>query len=375
MTPAIVNGVLVRLALPLLLVGCGFNVPANGIPIDASGAEGGGSNGEGGMGTEAGDTCFGTSQLATICLVTLPMQPRTFAAETIIQTQAGNAECATLGAGSSDVCVIAATGITITPNTRVAGTGPRPLVLLATTEGITIGGTLEVASKKNGLIGAGADIDCNAGQNPPATNGGGQGGSFGSNGGDGGNSNGATDKGIHGAIIDPTKLRGGCKGADGGGSPATLGHGGGAILLIAPQIAISISGSINASGAAGLAAVGTKHSGGGAGSGGMIVLDSPSIANAGAIFANGAGGGGGSGNGAGGDGADPIAVGGAAGGPKGSQAGDGGAGSVGAANAMNGGNGMNSTDGGGGGGGGAGVIEVYQFSGSIGGTVSPPASN
>ncbi len=365
--------VLVRLALPLLIVGCGFNVPAT--PIDASGGEGGGSSGEGGMGTEAGDTCYGTSQRATICLTSMPMQPRTFAAETIIQTQAGNAECAVLGAGSSDVCVIAATSIVVNPNVRVAGTGPRPLVLLATTGAISIHGTLEVASKKNGLVGAGADIDCNPGQNPPASNGGGQGGSFGSNGGDGGNSNGAADRGIHGAIIAPTKLRGGCQGANGGGSPGTLGHGGGAVLLIAPAISISITGTINASGAAGLAAVGTKHSGGGAGSGGMIVLDSPAISHAGAIFANGAGGGGGSGNSAGADGADPIAVGGAAGGAKGSSAGDGGAGSVGAANAMNGGNGTNSTDGGGGGGGGAGVIEVYQFSGALGGTVSPPATN
>ena len=38
-----------------------------------------------------------------------------------------------------------------------------------------------------------------------------------------------------------------------------------------------------------------------------------------------------------------------------------------------GGEGSNSTDGGGGGGGGAGIISVNQFTGVLGGVVSPPA--
>ncbi len=354
------------------LVGCGFHVSAAGDagpPSDGDGNTGG----EGG-GPEAGTFCYGTTQFATICVNTPPTVDRTLS-NTPITTSAGSPQCAQLSSGSSDVCAIVATAITLPFGVTVTATSARPLVLVATTGTITIAGVLDVAAKKAGPAGPGGDVGCNVGINPTGVaNGGGQGGSFGSDGGDGGDSNNASDHGIHGAIVDPVTLRGGCAGADGGGTPASRGHGGGAVLLVAgTAISLPLTGAINASGAAGRGAPAGKKSGGGAGSGGLIVLDSPMISNLGAIYAHGGGGGGGSGNGMGFDGFDPGPNGGALGGLRGSSAGDGGAGSIGGTAGSTGGDGSNSTDGGGGGGGGAGIISVHQFSGVLGGLVSPPA--
>lgn len=304
--------------------------------------------------------CFGTSALALVCLESLPTGALTFAAAEVIDTTT-SPKCAALRVGSSNVCVIAADALTISAPVTV--TGMRPLVLLSL-GAITISATLDVASHRGFPKGPGGDgSPCNAGINPTG-GGGGQGGSFGSMGGDGGNSDGATDRGTRGTTTTPTTLRGGCIGADGAGSPTSQGHGGGAVLLIAETI--TVSGSINASGSPGAGAPAGRHGGGGAGSGGMIVFDAPTITVSGPVYANGGGGGGGSSNATSGStGSEPPALGGATGGNRGGSGGAGGAGSLGAGAGGSGASGTNNNDGGGGGGGGAGVILQFRHVGPL----------
>ncbi len=311
--------------------------------------------------------CFGTSGLALVCLESLPVSELTFDVATSFDTNTSSVRCAALKAGSSNVCVIAATALTISAPVTV--TGMRPLVLLSL-GAMTINQSLDVASHRGSAKGPGGDASaCNAGVDP-TVNGGGQGGSFGSVGGNGGNSEGSIDRGTFGAITVPTTLRGGCIGADGAGSPSSQGHGGGAVLLIAETI--TVSGIINASGSPGAGAPVGKHGGGGAGSGGMIVFDAVTITVSGPVHANGGGGGGGSSGGsAASPGSEPPAVGGAAGGAKAGSGGAGGTGSMGAGTGQPAASGTNNSDGGGGGGGGAGVILQYRHVGALTMT-SPP---
>ena len=309
--------------------------------------------------------CFGTSGLALVCLQSVPVAEFTFDVATSIDTNT-SPRCAALQAGSSNVCVIAASALTISAPVTV--TGMRPLVLLSLTA-MTINQPLDVASHRGSPKGPGGDASaCNAGV-APTVSGGGQGGSFGSVGGNGGNSDGSTDRGTFGAITVPTTLRGGCIGAEGAGSPGSHGHGGGAVLMIADTI--TISSIVNASGSPGAGAPAGKHGGGGAGSGGMIVFDAVTITISGPVHANGGGGGGGSSGGAASPGSEPPAVGGAPGGAKAGSGGAGGVGSLGAGNGQPGGSGTGSNDGGGGGGGGAGVILQFRHVGALPMT-SPP---
>ena len=310
--------------------------------------------------------CFGTSTLALVCLESLPSGELTIDAAASIDTVA-SPRCVALRPGSSNVCVIAGDALTISAPVTV--TGMRPLVLLSL-GALTISETLDVASHRGFPKGAGGDgSPCNAGVNPTGS-GGGQAGSFGSIGGDGGNSDGATDRGTHGATTTPATLRGGCIGADGAGSSTSQGHGGGAVLLIAGTI--TVSGSINASGSPGAGAPAGRRGGGGAGAGGMIVFDAPTITVSGPVYANGGGGGGGSSTGsAGAAGSEPPVVGGALGGIRGGSGGAGGVGSLGAGAGGAGVSGTNNNDGGGGGGGGAGVILQFQHVGALTMT-SPP---
>ncbi len=311
--------------------------------------------------------CFGTSGLALVCLEEIPPGQLTIDVATSIDT-GSSPLCAALRAGSSNVCVIAAHALTFSAPVTV--TGLRPLVLLSITA-MTISEMLDVASHRGLPPGAGGDASpCDAGADPTGS-GGAQAGTFGSMGGDGGNSEGATDRGTRGAVLPtPATLRGGCIGADGAGSLASRGHGGGAVLLIAETI--TISGSINASGSPGAGAPAGRHGGGGAGTGGMIVFDAPTITVSGPVHANGGGGGGGSSNGtAGSVGSEPPVVGGAPGGAPGGSGGSGGIGSLGAAAGSSGVAGTNNNDGGGGGGGGAGVILQFRHAGAL--ATSPPA--
>ncbi|HSD86848.1 MAG TPA: hypothetical protein VLB44_05010, partial [Kofleriaceae bacterium] len=312
-----------------------------------------------------------------VCLDAPLSGTHTFAADTNIDTNPITATpmCTTLQAGSTDVCVIAADAITVNAGRTLSASGSRPLVLIANT--ITVDGTIDVASHVRGRQGPASDLTgCNNGTNANTTQGGGgQGGSFGGKGGDGGNEDGASaSRGLAGnALTNVTTLRGGCPGGHGGRTSFSLGHGGGALLLVADSITISSTGVVNASGAGAEHGIPNDQGGGGGGAGGMIALAATAISldPSGAIFANGGHGGGGAGNStSGGDGGDPTAP--SSGGTGGAGGDAGGDGAAGYPNATrNGGNGTNNSDGGGGGGGGAGIIHVYSSTALTGTNVSP----
>jgi hypothetical protein len=229
------------------------------------------------------------------CFASAPSGNLTFS-NTVIDTGTSGM-CATLvGANANAWCVIAGSSITITGGGFLAGLGSRPLVLVSTGT-ITVQGTLDVASQRQfSSTGAGANAaGCNAGT-APAVSSGGAGGSFGGKGGNGAVAGSGGTAGIAGNALTVTALRGGCPGQD-GADPGAMnrggdgGDGGGAVWLYAAT-SINITGSINASGAAGLNADASSASGGGGGgAGGFIGLEAPSITNTGNVFANGGGGG------------------------------------------------------------------------------------
>jgi hypothetical protein len=287
----------------------------------------------------------------------------------------GALQCKALQSGSSNVCVIAASTITINAARTLSAQGTRPLVLVAST--ITVDGTIDVASHYGGQRGAAADAPgCDNGK--LATNsGGGQGGSFGGKGGDGGNQDGqSSSRGQAGQPLTIASLRGGCRGGGGGGESSGGGSGGGAVALLADHLMLSAAARINASGSGGKGAEEGDKGGDGAGSGGMIVLSANTllIDPSALVFANGGHGGGGSGDSAsGGTGSDPIAP--ASGGDGGIGVGNAGSGGTGfPATTRDGTSGTSSGAGGGGGGGGAGVIKLYAPPTFAGPNMSPPPS-
>ena len=270
----------------------------------------------------------------------------------------------------SSFCVIAQKSVSIGVLGRWNVTGTKPLVVIGAMS-IDVLGAIDVASHRDGSTGPAANASqCIAGTTP-INDQGGPGGSFGTVGGGGGNIDAALPIAAGGATPNPTTLRGGCPGATGNGANGgAFGRGGGAVYLISDSL--TVTGTINASGASGHGA-GLSAGGGGGGSGGMIVLDAPTItvSAGGRIFANGgAGGEGGGGSNGGNDGNDSTAptsaaIGGA------NNAGAGGNGGNGALGTTPAGTGDNGADSGGGGGGGVGVIRVFP-SRMIGGSISPP---
>ena len=266
----------------------------------------------------------------------------------------------------SSVCAIIASNISI--DGSVAVVGKRPLLLVATGE-ITVDGSLSLSTDSNG-VGAGADWSSCDTTDLGGTNGdGGAGGTLdpGFPGGDGGASSG-TPVPSPVAVKDPfSSLHGGCQGGTGSPGLPPPTHAGGAVYLMAT--AITITGGIQADGAAG--AGGAANGGGyGGGSGGMIALDAPTIAITGTVYARGGGGGGGGGGNGGGQ-AGAGDLGGLAADPSAGAGGNGSslgtvyAGGPGTGNPI----GMQ-PGGGGGGGGGAGAILLFT-SHSVNGGFDP----
>lgn len=330
--------------------------------------------------------CYGTQTNFTVCLPAAEPTSYDVNAPTDFSTDTDCTFIATTPQGPA-LCVRAATTINIMNALTVTGT--RPLVLLGVSS-INVTGTIDVASHRGSPDGPGANSSACAvsTDGTAADNGGagGGGGSFGTKGGDGGNGDGgASAKGTAGATTAATFLRGGCPGGHGGagGAGATGGaggDGGGAVYLLSGGT-LTISGTINASGAGATASPKpTANNGGGAGgggSGGMIALFAgSSLTVTGAtLFANGGGGA------EGGDrpndpdpGDDPLTA--AAGGLKGAgNCNAGGDGGNGAAGTGTGSPGSQGNEGGGGGGGGVGAIRVLSgqsLSGAL--AVSPPAT-
>jgi hypothetical protein len=306
----------------------------------------------------AASLCF--DGFTRVCLQALPTMPLVVGADMTIDTTAG---CAETTMGTADgVCVVAATTIEVSAGATLRATGPRPLVLLATTS-IMISGTLDAASHWNGTAGPGANpVACSLGTAPTVTSGsggGGYGGTFVTIGGDGGDSLTRGAKGIAPTTSAvPGSLRGGCSGIAGASTNAGAGGaGGGAVELLAASI--MVSGRVNASGAGGGAGTSNDSGGGGGGSGGMIVFDTATPAVTGVVMAQGGGGGGGSGGaGSGTPGADPTeaGVGAAPGSGFHDGGGTGGAGGAGAIMTDAGDAEAGNLIGGGGGGGGAGLV-------------------
>ncbi len=271
-------------------------------------------------------------------------------------------------------CVVAASHLTIEAGASVSVTGDRPLVLLGTAS-IDIAGTLDVASHRGGSRGPGANpTDCPVAPASTAATGG-PGGSFGGRGGKGGDSSFLYFGAPSGPTIAPTMLHGGCPGSPGNPGGGEAGAGGGVAYLISAGM-ISITGTVDASGAGGGGGVSALGGGGGGGgAGGMIGLDAPLVlvgATA-QVFANGGGGGeGGDAASIGNNGADPTAPDSPAAGGAGAATGGGDGGDGAAGTTLTGGDGQGLNEGGGGGGG-AGIILVFPQQ-VLGGSISPPPS-
>jgi len=358
------------------------------------------NNGDGpppeGMGSEMQNgTCFGSGPHLTICPPTLPGQELSITNATEIDTDAA-AQCTfyrTGHAGVPDLCVRTATNIHITAHLQAVG--DHPLVLLASGN-ITLdaGGTVDVSSHAGANPhGAGANdaslcggaFASTAGTDSGGGAGGGGGGSFLTRGGTAGDGDGGTNQGggPGNVAAAPDFLRGGCPGANGGAGGSGSGNdgdAGGGVYLVAGG-AITIHGTVNASGEHGTGGPQSKGGGGGGGAGGMIVIFAGgSLDTAGAtLVANGGGGGeGGTGGLDGGDGsdpdpADPLTA--ARGGSGAADGGNGGGGGVDTGTGGNGGNGSSNganSGGGGGGGGGQGFIHVLSGQSAGGATMSPP---
>jgi hypothetical protein len=313
----------------------------------------------------------------------------TISTSTSVDTDTGTSNppglaCAPLTSGSSPLCAIAASSITIASGATLSAHGKKPLALIGHL--IDLQGTIDVASHASvpgapgtGSQGPAADLSgCNA-PTRAVGDGGGQGGTFsnaaGGQGGDG-NSPTADRGGAPMPSISINTLRGGCPGGPNSDTSQQIGgHAGGAVWLAVDDqgtISVGDDATINASGAGGAGGLlGANRGGFGGGSGGMILFRAGTLrlASSAKIFADGGGGGGGSAALQGGPGGDPVmpGIGGAAGA---SDAADGGPGFPAAMRAGTSANG--GTNGGGGGGGGAGTVlmDVRTLDGIA--NISPP---
>lgn len=294
----------------------------------------------------------------------------------------------------TEACIVGAHTIAISGVLEVYG--QRPLVLAAIGD-IAVHGLIDVSSRRSSpRKGAGATYPgCDGGTGTRGSSsggGGGAGGSFGRVGGAGGMSGPGTGGSPRGAV-EPSVVRGGCDGGNGGGAFLTVGDGGlggqsgGAVYLLAGGT-VMIDGRINASGEGALG--GIPHGaygdgGGGGGSGGLIGIDGATVVLvAGSLLvANGGGGGGGSGGNssvtAGGPGGEadlggsfPFAGGGGGGGNGTALGGQGGSGGVLLEVGSKGSNTTSDPAGGGGGGGGLGHILVFSPTVTDNGMSTPP---
>ncbi len=189
-------------------------------------------------------------------------------------------------------------GLTVARGARVLGYGRRALAILARHD-VVIGGNIDVGAFNDragpGGFEGGRGADPN-GQGPGGglagvMRGGGGGGGFGGAGGTGGGGEHAAAGMPYGDVtLEP--LIGGSGGGSATESGGRAGHGGGAIQ-ISSRTAIVVEtggGSIDASGSAGRMGA-MYNGGGGAGSGGAILLEAPRVDIFGYVGANGGGGG------------------------------------------------------------------------------------
>lgn len=283
--------------------------------------------------------------------------------------------------GAPEICALFFTRFETTAAAVVSFRGSRAVAIVASEE-IVLRGVLDLGARTADAPPAGALLSCahdRAAEADAGGGAGGAGGSFGGRGGDGGDgdidtSTGADDRAFGGraaAGVPLTALRGGCTGQLGGSNQNAPygdgGRGGGAVYLTAPRV--SVSGTINVSGAGGRGGLsGQETGGGGGGSGGMALVEGAVVTVSDALlFATGGGGGqGGHPSRFGADGEDGGSSLPARGG---SLAGSGGAGGEGAvtSDAVIG---ASSGSGGGGGGGGVGYLRILSKSATVGAGVT-----
>lgn len=281
----------VRASLLALFAACSYNPPSGETPTDGVAGDA--------PATDAPPTarCFGTG-FEQVCLANPPTADFSLGGATSSVITDMQANCAELTSESTVLaCVIAGRSITI--DGSLTASGGLPLVLLATEGELVVEGLVDVSSRRGAeRRGAGANPTggCNGATGAVAGSGG-AGGSFGGRGGTGGAGFGGNAPEAAAAIAFPAKLRGGCPGKLGGepGGATEIGSGGGAVWLFSPA-GITISGTINASGSGGSGGKSdlvVNRGGAGGGTGGMIVLEAPTISvdQNGVLVATGAGGG------------------------------------------------------------------------------------
>lgn len=379
-------------ALLAVIAGCSFSAhaPSNPGGDDANSTD---AAVPGDVLIDGGTPCV--AGFLDLCKQAAPSIPLDIADAQSINTGPSNTDprCHTLTQpGGSDVCLIYATAVTITGTGSLTATGSRPLAI-ASSSTLTIDGTIDVGSHGPQRGPAVDAASCNFAKFPGVDlggGGGGAGGSFTLSGGDGGtgdNDNSASPSGtavpgMHGASATISVLRGGCAGQTGGdessgagGNGGTGGHSGGALYLFARE-GLQITGNVRATGAGGNGGQ-VQAGGGGGGTGGLVVIESPTITVSGQISANGGGGGQGggrlsgvphSGN-AGNDGTLGTT---AAAGGSGAAGGDVRLGFGGAGGSLTAAvTGTTADFGGGGGGGAAGVIKLLGTQQLSGSTISP----
>jgi hypothetical protein len=205
-------------------------------------------------------------------------------------------------AGGVAARLVSLDGFRITASGSLRVVGSMPLIV-ASFGTIDIDGTLDVSSVRGGTAGAGADragcSDATSGEYGTSGSGGGGGGGFRGRGGDGGDAdlNGPVDLagGVGGGVVLlPDVVRGGCRGADSGGTDrgAAIGGAGGGAVQLTARDAVSIAGTVHAGGAGGTGGPSTSAAGGGGGgSGGYIGIEATMVTITGTLAANGGGGG------------------------------------------------------------------------------------
>jgi len=332
--------------------------------------------------------------LDALCLLGEPTGGLNFTSNEVIDTDV-DPRCFDLEQGAGPTaCLLWADAVSVAAGVTVTAIGSRPLVV-ASSDSISIFGTLDASSQRGVQQGAGANFDDCALASGPQRDiggaGGAAGGSFAGEAGDGGTGDQDSSLGFDGtgapgtastAVGQPTFLRGGCRGGNGAdesssslaGSGGSGGASGGAVALYAAQnFTLEGSGLIRVTGAGGGGGQ-VQAGGGGGGSGGMLRIEASVVVINGTLGANGGGGGEGGVrlNGfpeTGASGTDgPASPTGAAGGTGLSFAGDGGVGS--SLASLAGDAGANADGGGGGGGGGAGFI-LLRGAVSVNGSSSP----
>lgn len=312
--------------------------------------------------------CFGSGS-NDVATPTTSFAVASTATAMIDSTMVGGANCtALLSQSTGQLCVVAATSVTIDGTLHVMGPNA---IAFASLGPISITGMLDVSGHMM-MAGPGGDTNVCVAPQAETQDGGGAGGSFitvGGNGGDGSAGSGGVAAAAI-AISAIQTLRGGCAGGDGAGGQKA-GGGGGAVDFISAKT-ITITGHVLAGGGGG-AGAGGMNGGGGAGAGGLIVFDSDEgtqIQASANVDANGGGGGQGQQPGhngmSGADSTSALVV--AAGGNDPIAGGPGGSGASGSAMAGSGQSRANSAGGGGGGGAGA-VLVSGCFSNA--GAVSP----